>query len=114
VGAYHRAWPDWHAGPEQAIRGHRMMRGKVFMPIHWGLFSLAMHGWTEPVERVWVAARAASVKWIAPRPGEVVDMDAPPEPRRWWPAVPWQTAAQDPIIATRAGDPEVRYTPSWE
>ncbi len=113
VGAYHRAWPDWHAGPEQAIRGHVMMRGKLFMPIHWGLFSLAMHGWTEPVERVWVAARAAGVAWVAPRPGEVIDVDQPPAPRRWWPSVPWQTAAEAPITATLNGDPEQRYEPSY-
>ena len=24
--------------------------GKVMLPVHWGLFNLALHGWTEPVE----------------------------------------------------------------
>ncbi|MEZ4459226.1 MAG: MBL fold metallo-hydrolase [bacterium] len=112
VGAYHAAWPDWHIGPEQAITGHKMLRGKVFMPIHWGLFSLAMHGWTEPIERVWVAANAAGVPFVAPRPGEVMDMDVPPQPQRWWPEVPWQTAQEAPIISTKGGDPNDRYAPS--
>ncbi|MEL6179293.1 MAG: MBL fold metallo-hydrolase [Myxococcota bacterium] len=111
VGAYHRAWPDWHIGPEQAIRGHQMMQGKLFMPIHWGLFNLAMHGWTEPIERVWVAAHAAQVPLLTPRPGEVISIDNPPPAQRWWPDVPWKTAAEDPIISTRNGDPNVRYTP---
>ena len=28
-GQYHRTWPDWHIGPEQAVRAHRMVRGRV-------------------------------------------------------------------------------------
>lgn len=109
VGAYHRAWPDWHIGPEQAMTGLQMMRGKLFMPIHWGLFNLALHGWTEPIERTWVAAHKQSVRFVAPKPGAPFEVDAPPEPRRWWPDVPWQTAAEHPIVSTRAGDPEDRY-----
>ena len=109
VGAYHRTWPDWHIGPEQAMRAHRMLRGRLFMPIHWGLFNLAQHGWTEPVERVWVAAEEASVPFVTPRPGEVIDVDSPPAPERWWPEVPWQTAAQAPIVSTLRGDPSRRY-----
>jgi L-ascorbate metabolism protein UlaG (beta-lactamase superfamily) len=109
VGAYHRTWPDWHTGPEQAIRGHQMMRGKLFMPIHWGLFNLALHGWTEPAERTWAAAEKAGVQLVTPRPGEPFEIGSPPEPKRWWPDVPWQTAEEHPIISTRNGDPNHRY-----
>ncbi len=109
VGAYHATWPDWHIGPEQAIRGHRMLRGDLFIPIHWGLFDLALHGWTEPMERTWAAAEKAGVRFVAPRPGAVIDVDAPPTPERWWPDVPWQTAAEAPIVSTRDGDPADRY-----
>ena len=56
VGQYHRGWPDWHIGPEQALTAHQMLRGKVFFPIHWGLLTLAYHAWTEPVERAVAAA----------------------------------------------------------
>lgn len=114
VGAYHRTWPDWHIGPEQAIVGHGWMKGKVFMPIHWGLFNLAMHGWTEPIERTWAAATAAGVPFVAPRPGESFELTAPPDPERWWPDVPWETASQHPVISTKNGDPEDRYpVPEW-
>jgi L-ascorbate metabolism protein UlaG (beta-lactamase superfamily) len=68
TGQYHSAWPDWHIGPEQAVVAHRMLRGKVMLPIHWGLFTLAYHGWTEPVERVSVAADAATVTLVLPKP----------------------------------------------
>ena len=115
IGAYNAAWPDWHIGPEQAIRGHKMLRGELFLPVHWGLFNLATHGWTEPIERVAAAATAAGVRWAAPRPGGSVsplanpDAPASSSPERWWPSVPWKTAQEDPVISTRNGDPTDRY-----
>jgi L-ascorbate metabolism protein UlaG (beta-lactamase superfamily) len=114
VGAYHRTWPDWHIGPEQAIRGNQMMRGEVFMPIHWGLFNLALHGWTEPVERTLAAADKAGVRVAVPRPGEPFEVDSPPAVERWWPDVPWQTADEAPVVSTKNGDPDVRYSTSLE
>lgn len=100
AGAYHRAWPDWHLGPEQAVRAHQMVGGRVLLPIHWGLFDLAYHGWTEPIERTLVAADAAGVQVLAPRPGQSVEPSSPPVRERWWPEVPWQTAEEHPVVAT--------------
>ena len=100
AGAYGRSWPDWHLGPEQAVLAHQLVRGAVMLPVHWGLFDLAYHGWTEPIERVLVAAEAAGVTVLTPRPGESVQPRAPPALQRWWPEVPWQTAGQAPIVAT--------------
>lgn len=99
VGAYNQAWPDWHSGPEQAVEAHRMLRGKAFIPIHWGLFSLAFHNWTEPVERTQVAAEKANVRVLTPRPGESLEPDTA-QTIRWWPHVAWRNADQDPIRST--------------
>ena len=103
VGQYHRAWPDWHIGPEQAVLAHGMVRGRVMLPMHWGLFQLAPHGWTEPIERALAAGSPAGAVIVTPRPGGSVEPEAPPAPvvDRWWPAVPWVTAAQDPIRSTK-------------
>jgi L-ascorbate metabolism protein UlaG (beta-lactamase superfamily) len=101
VGEYGRAWPDWHLGPEQAVAAHQMLNGRVMLPVHWGTFALAYHGWTEPIERAIVAARAAGVFLVAPRPGQSFEPSAPPPVQRWWPDLPWKTAAEDPIVATK-------------
>jgi L-ascorbate metabolism protein UlaG (beta-lactamase superfamily) len=101
VGEYGRAWPDWHLGPEQAVTAHRMLKGRVMLPIHWGTFALAYHGWTEPIERAIVAAQAAGVTLVAPKPGQSFEPFAPPPIQRWWPDLPWRTAAEDPIVATK-------------
>ncbi len=108
IGAYNQGWPDWHMGPEQAVRAHRMLRGSVLLPVHWGLWDLAFHGWTEPAERVVVAAQKAGVTLAMPRPGESIDPAQLPEFTKWWPELPWQTAEQYPIVATKNGDPNDR------
>lgn len=101
VGQYDQAWPDWHIGPEQAVRAHQMVGGKVFLPIHWAAFALAAHGWTEPIERARVAAREAAVNLIAPRPGESIEPSNPPPFQQWWPNLPWKTAKEAPIVSTQ-------------
>ncbi len=103
AGAYGRAWPDWHLGPEQAVRASRMVRARVLLPVHWGLFNLAFHAWTEPAERVLAAAQGANVKVAIPMPGQSVEPGALPPAARWWPDVPWRTAEEDPIVATQVG-----------
>jgi len=106
-GQYDATWPDWHLGPEQAVTAHRMVRGKVMIPVHWALFKLANHGWTEPAERVLAEAQKDGVNVLIPRPGQSV------EPTRdkvaqWWPSTTWQSAQEHPIVATQNGDANER------
>jgi L-ascorbate metabolism protein UlaG (beta-lactamase superfamily) len=101
IGQYSRGWPDWHIGPEQAIRAHLWVGGKILLPVHWGLFALAMHGWTEPIERALIAAGAAGVPLLTPRPGQSVEPERPPPAERWWPSLPVHTAAEDPIVSSQ-------------
>ena len=99
VGAYDKNWPDWHLGPENAVTANEWVRGQVLMPIHWGMWDLALHGWTEPIERTLVDAQARGVDVVAPRPGESFELDPLPELVRWWPDVPWQTVDEHPIVS---------------
>ncbi|WP_431047912.1 MBL fold metallo-hydrolase [Roseateles sp. L2-2] len=106
-GQYDTHWPDTHLGPEQAVEAHRLVRGKVMVPVHWGLIQQAPHAWTEPIERVMAAARCHEVPVVAPRPGEIVEpLQASIAP--WWPQLPWRTAAQSAVEATVSGDPADR------
>lgn len=100
-GEYGSAWPDWHLGPEQAVTAHQLVRGRVMLPVHWGLFNLAFHGWTEPAERVLVAAKRLGVTAVFPKPGQSFEPAEPPPFERWWPDLPWETAEQAPIVASQ-------------
>jgi hypothetical protein len=69
--------------------------------VHWGLFDLALHGWTEPVERVIVAAKAQGVTVVTPAPGGTIDVDAAAGSRtRWWPSLPFETDEQAPAYSS--------------
>ncbi len=101
TGQYHAAWPDWHIGPERAVVAHRMVRGRVMLPVHWALLTLAYHGWTEPVERVLAEAKKADVKVMTPKPGQSIEPDGEGAAlEHWWPTVPWKTAEQSPLVST--------------
>src|SRR3569623_425570 len=101
VGQYGQGWPDWHMGPEQAVRAHQLVGGHLLLPVHWGAFALANHAWTEPIARALAAAARAGVPLVAPRPGQSFEPATPPPLARWRPALPVQPAEQDPIVLTQ-------------
>jgi len=83
IGAFDPLWADIHMGPDGALRMFAEMGGQgLLMPIHWGLFNLALHGWRQPIERIFAAD---GVKLWAPEPGlptEVVGGEALRS--EWW------------------------------
>ena len=90
IGAYGDTWPDIHITPEEAVEVHRMVKGHLLMPVHWGTFSLSYHSWTEPVERLIVASKDLGVKVAIPRPGQSVEPEQSPLVERWWPDIEWK------------------------
>lgn len=71
-GQYDKRWENIHMLPEQTAMAAQDVQAKIFMPIHWGAFRLAMHAWTDPIERIDIAAQGIAVPYIAPKIGEVV------------------------------------------
>jgi hypothetical protein len=62
------------------------------MPIHWGLFDLALHAWREPIQRINEVADQRGIRLWSPTPGEPSEVVAGQELRtKWWEPVP-QTA----------------------
>ncbi|MFI5486979.1 MBL fold metallo-hydrolase [Micromonospora echinaurantiaca] len=87
IGAYDRAWPSIHMFPEEAVSAHLDLRGGLLIPVHWATFNLALHDWSEPVDRLWAEAKARDVRLAVPRPGERVVVDDPPAVDGWWQSV---------------------------
>lgn len=111
-GQYNPAWPDNHVGPEDAVRTNKLVGGKVMIPVHWALFSLAPHSWTEPAERVIAAAKCQAVTLALPRPGQSVDFGQPLPQSKWWPNAPYKDAKVTPQIPTHNGDSKLRFAPA--
>ncbi len=83
-GAYNKAWADIHMTPEQTVQAHLDLKGKMLLPIHWGKFNLSLHSWTEPIERLLVAAKNQGVLVVTPMQGENVVATNPQTVERWW------------------------------
>lgn len=84
IGAYSPAWPDIHMDPEEAVDAHLDLGGRLLLPVHWATFTLAVHPWAEPVDRLRHEAKARGVRLAVPRPGDRVDADDVPLVDGWW------------------------------
>ena len=73
--------------PEEGVQAFEDLGGGLLIPVHWATFNLALHPWTEPVDRVWREAKARGLRLAVPRPGERVDVDSPNEVDGWWQAL---------------------------
>ena len=82
IGAADAMWADIHMGPDHALAAHRALGGGLLLPLHWATFNLAFHDWTEPVERLRVAAPAGSL--LLPPPGQRADVAAGALDSGWW------------------------------
>jgi L-ascorbate metabolism protein UlaG (beta-lactamase superfamily) len=83
IGAFHPAWGDIHLGPDNAVRAHAMLGG-AFMPIHWGTFSLAMHAWDQPAERLLQLASQSGAELLMPILGQPVEPAHAEILKPWW------------------------------
>ncbi|SHI74973.1 MBL fold metallo-hydrolase [Desulfosporosinus lacus] len=85
-GQYDRRWADTHMTPEQSVQANLDINGKNMMLMHWGAFTLANHGWKEPIERAFEGAKKADVNLIAPQICETVllDSDLHIPSSAWW------------------------------
>ena len=84
-GQYDERWSAIHMMPEQTVQAHLDVKGKILIPIHWSAFTLALHAWTEPIERVTKAARERNVGIATPKIGEAVVLGSDEYPKSlWW------------------------------
>jgi L-ascorbate metabolism protein UlaG (beta-lactamase superfamily) len=83
IGASDPLWRDIHMGPEGAVRSFRKLGGHgLFMPIHWGLFDLALHPWQQPIETI---TAVEDLKVWSPTPGVPTEVICGVEVRSdWW------------------------------
>jgi L-ascorbate metabolism protein UlaG (beta-lactamase superfamily) len=90
IGAFHPLWSSIHLGPDGAVEAYRAMggfaRAGLLMPIHWGLFNLALHAWRQPIERLLeLDTDPSTSRYWLPIPGHPTDVIPGAELRSsWW------------------------------
>lgn len=84
-GQYNERWEEIHMMPEQTAQAAKDIQAKVFMPIHWAAFTLAMHSWRDPIERVMVKAKEISQPIFVPEIGQFIELNKNlVTTRQWW------------------------------
>jgi L-ascorbate metabolism protein UlaG (beta-lactamase superfamily) len=84
-GQYNKDWIHYHMMPEQTAQAAADLNSKLFIPIHWGAFTLAHHDWFDPVERAVKKADELGQQVATPMIGETVILGDPDFPKeKWW------------------------------
>ena len=83
IGASDPLWASIHMGPEGAVRSFHALGGHgLLMPIHWGLFDLALHHWQQPIKNI---VAVEELKLWSPTPGIPTEVVSGQEIRSsWW------------------------------
>ena len=84
-GQYNELWKEIHMFPEETVQAAVDIKAKRIMPIHWGAFKLALHSWTDPVERIIKKAKEMDVDIVVPKIGEpIIINEKGIEQIEWW------------------------------
>ena len=85
-GQYNVKWQAIHMLPEETAQAGLDLDAKYIMPIHWGAFRLALHTWTDPVERLTKKAKDTDQRVIIPSIGELIPLNELEgyQNKDWW------------------------------
>lgn len=91
-GQYNELWKEVHMLPDEAVQAYKDLKAKKFFPVHWGMFELAMHPWYEPIEKLYKRSQDGELDLVAPRIGEIINIENSYNQLKWWNYSPAKTA----------------------
>jgi len=83
-GQYNTRWKEVHNMPDEVIKGFVDLKGENLIPIHWGMFTLAMHNWFDPPVEIKKRAKDQNISLITPVIGQVINMKKMTSTESWW------------------------------
>jgi len=83
-GQYNKHWPFIHMMPEQTAQAAVDLGAKLLLPVHWAKFTLSLHPWNEPIQRVLKKAFELGIAVTTPKIGEPVELGRPYPVSEWW------------------------------
>lgn len=83
-GQYNIKWQMVHMLPNETIQAFLDIKGKCFVPIHWGMFDLALHNWKTPVRKTYKLAKEHNILYVAPKMGEIINLENVVASEPWW------------------------------
>ena len=83
-GQYNIRWKEVHNMPEEAIQGFIDLKGKFLVPVHWGMFNLAIHNWYDPIQESVKYSSKYNINLMTPKLGQLVNLDQKIVFDYWW------------------------------
>ncbi len=86
IGAYNEGWASVHMWPKQSVQASIDLKSKVYLPIGWARFDLALRYWDDPIIRATKAAEDRNVTIATPMIGQTFTLEKLPQ-TKWWEAM---------------------------
>lgn len=82
-GQYNESWEAVHLLPHQSIQAFKDLNAKKLFPIHWGMFTLSIHSWYEPIQSIDNLAAENDVELVAPKIGQIIELGPEYKLEKW-------------------------------
>lgn len=83
-GQYDEQWRPVHVLPEEAAKAYFDLKSKAIVPVHWGMFNLALHNWYDPIEEISNLAKTRGINLYTPKIGQIVTLNNKEKFSAWW------------------------------
>jgi len=84
IDAWNPGWPKTHLFPNEVILAYHDVQAKALVPIHWGVFDLALHKWDVSISTIAVLAdKDGDVNLLTPLMGQKL-VPGKTKVSRWW------------------------------
>jgi L-ascorbate metabolism protein UlaG (beta-lactamase superfamily) len=83
IDGWNTGWPRSHMFPGEAVQAALDLGAEQILPIHWGVFDLAMHPWHESIDSFLEETGAQTLKTLTPKMGERIVPGKTPT-QCWW------------------------------
>lgn len=83
-GQYNKHWKYIHMMPEETVQAAQDLNAQLLLPVHWAKFTLALHPWKDPIERVVKQAAIMKQPITTPMIGEPVIFGGSYPTQHWW------------------------------
>jgi L-ascorbate metabolism protein UlaG (beta-lactamase superfamily) len=70
--------------PEQVVQAAIDLKADKLFPVHWSKFTLSLHDWDEPINRVLKESYKRNMPVMHPRIGQAVNLADTLSHDRWW------------------------------
>jgi len=93
IDAWNPGWPKTHLFPEEVIRACHDVQAKSLVPVHWGVFDLALHPWDESIRMIAALAdEDGGIDLLTPLIGQKL-VPGVTSVSRWWEDFPFSNGA---------------------